>query len=175
MNIQNKKITVLGAGVSGIGAAQLANYLGAIVHLSDSNNIKITNKLLEKISFEFNGHSKKCYESDLVIISPGINENITIVKEFYNKNIPIISEVEFAYRFTAGTIISVTGSNGKSTTVKLLEKIFKNKYCNTLLGGNIGTSFSSNVLKELKKDCNCILHDPLPDLLEYSKDERKKF
>ena len=76
--IQDKNITVLGAGISGQGASQLANYLGANVLLSDDKKIKKLNSLSKNIKMEFK-HSKKCLQSDLVIVSPGINPSDTTI------------------------------------------------------------------------------------------------
>ena len=74
------------------------------------------------------------------------------------KNIPIVSEIEFASWFTKSKIIGITGSNGKSTTVSILKKIFSEKFRNTYLGGNIGVAFSSNVLKEIKNKSKDSIH-----------------
>ena len=149
-NIKNKKITILGAGISGFGATKLANYKKAKVFLS--NNKKFNNPFNNKIEKEFS-HSEKCKDSDLVILSPGIDpQKNKIIKILSDLNIPIISEIEFASWFTNSPIIAITGSNGKSTVVKMLHEILQEKYENVLLGGNIGISFSSNVVDELKSE-----------------------
>ena len=149
-NIKNKKITILGAGISGFGATKLANYKKAKVFLS--NNKKFNNPFNNKIEKEFS-HSEKCKDSDLVILSPGIDpQKNKIIKILSDLNIPIISESEFASWFTNSPIIAITGSNGKSTVVKMLHEILQEKYENVLLGGNIGISFSSNVVDELKSE-----------------------
>ena len=98
--------------------------------------------------FEVGMHSKKILDANFVIISPGIPNSITILNDCKDKHIPIISEIEFASWFTTSPILAITGSNGKSTTFRILESIFKTKYENTFLGGNIGIPFSKNVLKE---------------------------
>ena len=161
-NISEKKITVFGAGISGLGASYLANYLNAEVFLSDIKYIdeSITKDLDQNnIKYEFEQHSNKCLDSDLVIVSPGINIKKNIIfKKINNNNIPIISEIEFASWFTNYPIIAITGSNGKSTVVKLLYEIFLKKYPNTLLGGNIGKSFSENILNEIKNNKKDIIH-----------------
>ena len=157
-NIKNKNITVLGAGISGIGASNLAYYKKAKVLLS--NNKKFNNKssLNNEIKKEYL-HSNKCMNSDLVIISPGINsKDNNTVKKIETQNIPIISEIEFASWFTKSPIIAITGSNGKSTVVKILYHIFKNKYKNVFLSGNIGVSFSMNVYEELKNKLKNSIH-----------------
>ena len=110
-NIKNKKITILGAGISGFGATKLANYKKAKVFLS--NNKKFNNFFNNKIEKEFS-HSEKCKDSDLVILSPGIDPHKNkIIKTLSDLNIPIISEIEFASWFTNSPIIAITGSNGK--------------------------------------------------------------
>ena len=155
-NIKNKKITILGAGISGFGATKLANYKKAKVFLS--NNKKFNNPFNNKIEKEFS-HSEKCKDSDLVILSPGIDpQKNKIIKILSNLNIPIISEIEFASWFTNSPIIAITGSNGKSTVVKMLHEILQKKYKNVLLGGNIGISFSSNVVDELKNELVNSIH-----------------
>ena len=157
-NINNKNITVLGAGISGQGASTLANYLGANVLLSNNKKIKNFNLLSNNIKIEFT-HSKNCFNSDLVIISPGIDPNKSpIVKKLNTLKIPIISEIEFGFWFTKNPIIAVTGSNGKSTVVKILTKIFKKKYKNVMLGGNIGISFCMNIYKELNDHFDSSIH-----------------
>ena len=161
-NIKNKNITILGAGISGQGAALLGNYVGANILLSDIKKPKFIKKNISKLNIktEFNGHSKSCLDSDLIIISPGINPKLNkLIKRASQKNIPIISEIEFASWFTSSSnIIAVTGSNGKSTVVKLLYNLFINYYPTTMLGGNIGKSFSENVLNELKNNLIGAIH-----------------
>jgi len=150
MDWSSKNISILGAGESGICAAKLASYLGADVLLSDTkpniNGLKINN-----VSIETGGHSNKVLKSDIIIKSPGIPNNIEIIKEAKIKNIRIISEIEFAGLFSKSPIIGITGSNGKTTTVKLLNNIFKNAGYNSILGGNVGVPFSKNVLHEISK------------------------
>ena len=158
MIIKNKNITVLGAGISGIGASSLACYKGANVLLSNNEKFNNDSLINNKIKREYS-HSDKCINSDLVIVSPGIkSKNNSTIKKLESKNISIISEIEFASRFTKSPIIAVTGSNGKSTVVKLLYHIFKNKYKNVFLGGNIGISFSMNVYNELKNNLKNSIH-----------------
>ena len=158
MIIKNKNITVLGAGISGIGASSLAYYKGANVLLSNNEKFNNDSLINNKIKREYS-HSDKCINSDLVIVSPGIkSKNNSTIKKLESKNISIISEIEFASRFTKSPIIAVTGSNGKSTVVKLLYHVFKNKYKNVFLGGNIGISFSMNVYNELKNNLKNSIH-----------------
>jgi len=149
-NIVGKKISVLGSGISGQGAASLAHHLGAIVLLSDNTKTNNLNLISDKIEIEFK-HTSRCLDSDLVIISPGIDPSTSdIVKKIINNKIPIVSEIEFGFWMTNSPIIAITGSNGKSTVVELVNSIFKKKYNNVILGGNIGISFCMNIYKELK-------------------------
>ena len=154
MNIKNKRITVLGLGKSGYGAAKLANHLGARVFVSDQGNEKTTlsnaNKLLVKynIAFETGLHSENIYDSSLIIVSPGISKDSKVVKDAVKLKIPVISEIEFAFHYTKSPIIAITGSNGKTTTSKILFDMLKNTNVKPVLGGNIGISFSEQVLFE---------------------------
>ena len=114
MNIKDKRITILGLGKSGYGAAKLANQLGARVFVSDLGNKKITlsnaNKLLIKhnIAFETGLHSNKIYDTDLIVVSPGISKNSKVIKNAIELNIKVISEIEFAFYFTNNPIIAIT-------------------------------------------------------------------
>ena len=148
INLLSKKISIIGAGKSGVSAARLASHMGAEVLLSDSRlDLNITN--LNNINIELGGHSDKVLESDFIIKSPGVSNNIEIIKKAKSKKIRIISEIEFAGLFTELPIIGITGSNGKTTAVELLNKIFKKAGYNSILGGNVGIPFSDNVLDEI--------------------------
>ena len=119
------RVSILGAGLSGIAAANLGNYLGAKIFISDNRKNLNKNQLIHwnKNNFEIGEHSNKCLDSDIIIKSPGINPNSKIIKTVLNKTkIPIISEIEFASWFTKSPIIGITGSNGISTTVKLFYR-----------------------------------------------------
>ena len=154
--MKNKKITILGAGLSGVAAANLAVNFNAKVFISD---LKINSKLKDdNITSEFGEHTNKCLKCDFAIISPGIPKNSFIINKIKKSNIPLISEIEFASWFTNSPIIGITGSNGKSTTVSILKNVFTKKYKNTYLGGNIGIPFSSNVLKEIKEKKKNAIH-----------------
>ena len=154
-NILNKRITVVGMGVSGKSAAILANHLGAIVYASDlSSSEKIVLNAMElmhdhHIASETGIHSKRIYDSDLLILSPGISASSEIIKEASKKNIPMVSEIEFASWFTKCSIIGITGSNGKTTTTQILNQIFQTNKVVGVIGGNIGIPFSECVLDEL--------------------------
>lgn len=149
--IKDKKITVLGAAKSGIGAAVLAKKEGYSVFVSDYGEIKNEyKKLLNSLSIEWeeNGHSKnRILQSSEVVKSPGISNEVRIVKELETKNIPIISEIEFAGRYSKGKKICVTGSNGKTTTTLMIKHILTKAGLDVVAVGNVGNSFAQ-VLSE---------------------------
>jgi len=140
------KIVVLGAGESGVGAALLAQKKGFEVFVSDRGKIKTEFKLeLEKskIPYEELQHTEsKIFEASEIIKSPGIPDKVSLIKELKKQGIPVICEIEFTARFTNATIIGITGSNGKTTTTKLIFHLLKTAGLNVAVGGNIGTSFA---------------------------------
>ncbi len=146
------RIVVLGAGESGVGAAYLAQQQGYDVFVSDFGPIATNyKKQLQdwKIPFEEKQHTEeKILNAIEVIKSPGIPEKAPIVKKLKGKGIPVISEIEFAGRYTNAKIIGITGSNGKTTTTSLTYHILKNAGLNAGLAGNIGKSFAYQVATE---------------------------
>jgi UDP-N-acetylmuramoylalanine--D-glutamate ligase len=145
-------IAILGAGESGIGAAVLAQQKGFNVFVSDLGEIAQNYKLeLERsgIPYEEKQHTEqKILSAAEVIKSPGIPDKAPIIKKLREKNIPIISEIELAGRYTDAKKICITGSNGKSTTTMLTYHILKNAGLNVGLAGNIGKSFAKQVATE---------------------------
>lgn len=117
-----KRIIILGGGESGAGAAVLAAVRGFSVFLSDGGAIKPKYKEWLKrydVEFEEGGHTyDKILEADEVIKSPGIPDKAELIKKLHGKNIPVISEIEFAGRYTDAKIIGITGTNGKTTDRK---------------------------------------------------------
>ena len=144
-----KKIAILGAGESGTGAAVLAKKQGFRVWLSDSGKIKEKYKNVLshfEIAFEEGMHSEaQILDADEVIISPGIPLTTPLVRKIKAMLIPVISEIEFASRYTNARKICITGSNGKTTTTLLTYHIMKNAGMNVGLAGNIGESFAMQV------------------------------
>ena len=140
-----QRLSILGGGVSGIGAAILAKKKGFNVFLSDKKRLsKDTKDLLVKnnIDWEEGNHTlNKIINSKEVIISPGIPNSSKIIKKLKTLNIPIISEVEFGFRYSKGKIVAITGTNGKTTTTLLVGHILKKSGYDVLVAGNIGTSF----------------------------------
>lgn len=141
-----RNIVILGSGESGVGAALLAKKLGYDVLVSDKGEIKEKYKIeldMAQIPYEEGNHSMdKVLAADEVIKSPGIPEKAPIIKEIRQNNIPIISEIEFGFRYTKGKVIAITGSNGKTTTTNLAYYILKNAQLDVAMGGNIGYSFA---------------------------------
>ena len=144
-----KRIVILGGGESGCGAAVLAKKLGFDVFLSDFGTItgKYKQMLDEKeIPWEEGGHTKELIlNAGEVIKSPGIPSEAPIVMQIKNAGIPIISEIEFAGRYTRAKMVCITGSNGKTTTTSLIYHIFREAGLDVGLAGNIGNSLALQV------------------------------
>lgn len=147
--MNKKRIVILGGGESGCGAAVLAKKQGYDTFVSDLNKIpeKYKNILLkEKIDFEENKHSfNKILKAEEIVKSPGIPDTVAIIEEAKKNKINVISEIEFASKYTDAVKICITGSNGKTTTSLLTYHILKNAGLNVGLGGNVGTSFAYQV------------------------------
>lgn len=151
-----KRMVILGAGESGVGAALLAQQQGYSVFVSDVSLINpvFKNELSgSKIDYEEGKHTReKILNADLVVKSPGIPEKNELVKEIRKKGIEIVSEIEFAYMYKGDSkIVAITGSNGKTTTTALVYHIFKHAELDCALVGNIGFSFARQVATEPKK------------------------
>ncbi len=142
-------IVVLGGGESGVGAAVLAVAKGYRVFLSDSGiiNDSYKNDLIKhNVEFEENRHSEeKILNADLLIKSPGIPDKAPLIQKLKANGVSIIDELEFACQFTEAKLIAVTGSNGKTTTARLLYHILDHAGLNVGLAGNIGFSFAKQV------------------------------
>lgn len=147
-----KRIVVLGGGESGAGAAVLAKKQGFDVFLSDLSEIKPEYKALldkYKIEWEEKQHTEELIlNADEVIKSPGIPEKAPLIKKLHVQKTPIISEIEFAGRFTKAKMICITGSNGKTTTTMLVYHILKNAGLNVGLAGNVGQSLALQVAND---------------------------
>lgn len=144
-----KKIIVIGSGESGTGAAILARQLGHEVFVSDGGNISDENKELlnqNEVPFEEGQHSfDKLSNVGLVLKSPGVPEKSEVMTRIRSLGIKVISEIEFAFNHYKGTILAVTGSNGKTTTSGLLYHLLKTAGLDVRIGGNYGKSFAALV------------------------------
>ncbi len=151
-NINNRRIVVLGAGESGVGAAILAKDKGFDVFLSDFGSATPHYRdtlLREGIDFEEGGHTAdKILNASEVIKSPGIPDSAPIIQAIKAKNIPIISEIEFAGRYTDAKMVCITGSNGKTTTTSLIYHILRRAGIDAGLAGNIGNSLALQVARD---------------------------
>ena len=145
-----ERITILGGGISGLGAAILAKKKGFNVFLSEKNTLSNDSKNLlikNNIDWEEGKHSiNKIINSKEIIVSPGISNSSKIIDKLNNLNIPIISEVEFGFRYSKAKIVAITGTNGKTTTTLLIGHILKNSGYDVLVAGNIGISFCMSLV-----------------------------
>ena len=152
--ITDKKIVVIGSGVSGVGAVKLLEAAGAVPTLYDSNE-KLTEAEVRKrlpegskckvVLGEFPENLKK--ETELVVLSPGVPVDLPLVEELRANGATIWGEVELAYHFGKGKIAAITGTNGKTTTTTLVGEIFKSYYPEVFVVGNIGTAYTQEALK----------------------------
>lgn len=144
-----KRLVILGGGESGVGTAILGKKKGYDVFVSDFGKIKENYKevlALNKLEWEEEQHTEeKILNADVVMKSPGIPDKSPIVKLLKKKGVPIISEIEFAYRFIDVQTVGITGSNGKTTTTMLTHHLVKQGGLNMGLAGNIGKSFAWQV------------------------------
>ena len=154
--MEKKRLVILGAGESGVGAALLGQQKGYEVFVSDGSAIKEKyKKELEEnnIPYEEKKHSEELIlNADEVMKSPGIPDKAEIIKKIKAKGIPVISEIELAYRFKGNSkIVGITGSNGKTTTTSLIYHIFKTAGIDCALVGNIGYSIAKQVKEDPKE------------------------
>lgn len=144
-----KRLVILGGGESGVGTAILGLKKGYKIFLSDKGKIKEKYKnVLEHlgIDWEEEKHSEaRILDADVVMKSPGIPDTVPLVKQLVAKGIPVISEIEFASRYTDAKIIGITGSNGKTTTTMLTNHLLKSGGLNVGMAGNIGDSYAKMV------------------------------
>ena len=156
MNFTDKKILVIGAGISGFAAAKIAKKFGAKVILSDSKSeqdIKFNFDELRELGIDliFGKQTENLLIGvDMIILSPAVPVKIPVVQIALAKNIPVISEVELAYNLAKVPICAVTGTNGKTTTTTLLGLLLESEYKNVGVGGNIGVALSEVALEDNK-------------------------
>ena len=147
-----ERLVILGGGESGVGTAILGKKMGYDVFVSDGGKIKEKYKKdLENlgVDWEEERHTEaKILMADVVMKSPGIPDTVSLVVKLREMKIPVISEIEFASRYTEATIIGITGSNGKTTTTMLVNHLLKNGGLNVGMAGNIGDSFAKMVAEQ---------------------------
>jgi len=155
MDLKGKKVTIVGAARSGIAAANLALEQGAIVRITDAKPVADIEKALAglkdrtKILVESGAHTPEFVQaSDLVVASPGVWKDALPLQWAREKGIPVMGEIEFAWRFCTKPVIAVTGSNGKTTTVNLITEVLKAGGKKVCLCGNVGIPFAQNVLTQ---------------------------
>lgn len=150
-----QRIAILGAGESGTGSAVLAKAKGFDVFVSDKGKIADKYKAeLDDIGVQWeegNHTAENILNANEVIKSPGIPDTVPLVLQLIEKNIPVISEIEFAARYTSAQLHCITGTNGKTTTASLTYHILQKAGLNVGLGGNIGQSFARQVATEDKE------------------------
>lgn len=156
MEERQQYIVVLGGGESGVGAALLAHKQGAKVFLSDRGQIGENQRVeleLAGIDFESGKHTwERIFAADEVIKSPGIPDTVPLIKQLKDQEIPVIGEIEYAARFTDATLITITGSNGKTTTAYLTHHLLEAAGKNSALVGNVGFSFARHLAQEEEPD-----------------------
>ena len=147
-----KNLVILGGGESGVGAAILGKVKGYNVFLSDSGQIAERYRAqldAEGIEWEQGTHTmERILAADEVVKSPGIPPTVPVVRQIVDKGIPVISEIEFAGRYTDARMVCITGSNGKTTTTLLTYHILKDAGINVGLAGNVGRSLALQVARE---------------------------
>ena len=156
MNIDGKKISIIGAVRSGIGAANLAKRRGGIPFVSDAASETTLAQNIQAlkdvgIEYETGGHSARVYDCDFMVVSPGVPSDAKVILNAKEKGIKILSELEFASRFCEGTIVGITGTNGKTTTTTALDFVLKQAGRKSYSAGNIGLAFSE-IADKMKKD-----------------------
>ncbi|MFC3879439.1 UDP-N-acetylmuramoyl-L-alanine--D-glutamate ligase [Algoriphagus namhaensis] len=144
-----KRIVILGSGESGMGAAKLAKQKGYAVFISDSGEIhadKKTELTQANIDFEEKGHIvENVLNADLIIKSPGIPNKVAIIQAAKEKGIEIIDELEFAFGYSSGKVIAITGTNGKTTTTSMIYHVMKEAGMDVGLAGNVGKSWAGQL------------------------------
>jgi UDP-N-acetylmuramoylalanine--D-glutamate ligase len=155
--LQNKKVSVIGVGHSGVAVATLLKSHGANVFVSDSAAAeKLQSSVLklqaEKIEYEIGKHSDRVCECELMVISPSVPSNAPVVLEAQKRKIKVVSEFEVGSWFCRAPIVAITGSNGKTTTTTLTGRILSDAAKKHVVAGNIGTAFSSVVLELAETD-----------------------
>ncbi|OGC77846.1 MAG: UDP-N-acetylmuramoylalanine--D-glutamate ligase [candidate division Zixibacteria bacterium RBG_16_50_21] len=147
--ITGKKVAILGMARSGLALAKLLKSYGARVFLSDTKPEHLLFKEIEELKkigadWEAGGHTPNVWQDrDFLVVSPGVPDNVPILKKAEGNSLPIFSEIEVASWLCQGRIIGITGSNGKTTTTTLVGQIFHKAGLEVAVGGNVGNAFSN--------------------------------
>jgi UDP-N-acetylmuramoylalanine--D-glutamate ligase len=144
-DFKGRKVSVLGAAVSGKAVARLLRSAGARVFLSERSRASDSDRAFVdelRLEAEFGGHSARVLDAEFIVVSPGVPSNIPVLRKARASGIPVLSEVEVASWFCHAPIVAVTGTNGKTTTSSLVAHIFGTAGLDYVLAGNIGDAFS---------------------------------
>ena len=154
MELKNKNILVVGSGISGIAATQILGTINASITLLDGNT-KLNKEVIERqipegidakvVLGEVTKEQMAAF--DAVVLSPGVPTDLPFINEFRAMGTPILGEIELAYLFEKGTVVAITGTNGKTTTTALTGQIIKAYNEKTAVVGNIGLPYTSKVLE----------------------------
>src|SRR5689334_22953690 len=151
MDVKGKRVLVVGLGKSGVAAAKLLHARGARVTVSDAKSPEELGKdipqLLELgVVVETGAHGDRTFkDQDLIVVSPGVPVDAPQLQQARALGLPVIGEVELAYRYLKGRVVAITGSNGKTTTTTLVGEILAKSGLKTQVGGNIGTPVTALV------------------------------
>ena len=158
MDIKGRRVSIIGAGKSGLVSARVLNELGAQVLLSDTSSLEKIGKIIDEarlspsVEIETGGHSERVLQADFIVLSPGVPGTIPILQKASQAGIPILSEIELAYRLSHGKRLVITGSNGKTTTTSLLGKFCEKHFPRVFVGGNIGIPMMEFALQTKEGD-----------------------
>ena len=145
-DLRDKRVSVIGAGISGEALARLARKAGCRVFVSDGGNVPRERiSALEKlgVGFELGGHTDRVFEGDLLVLSSGISPSSPVVERARSMGMPTVGEVDFVFPFLGSPVVGVTGSNGKTTTTSILGHVLNAAGVSTAVAGNIGNPLGS--------------------------------
>lgn len=157
MNVTGKKVIVLGLGVSGMEVAKLLKEKGADVLVRDNGSSPALDQRAAElrrlgVAVETGPQVKNTAQFDLGVLSPGIDPKVPLVETLRQARLPLLGELEMAYRFCECPIVAITGTNGKTTTTELIAEVFRSSGKRTIASGNIGTAFSAAVRESANLD-----------------------
>ena len=149
-DLRGKRVTVIGAARSGVAAACLLREHGADVFVTDAAPVGepfLSALTAEGVAFESGGHTDRALAADFVVTSPGVPSSAPVIRQALAAGLLVYAEIEVASWFCRAPVIAVTGSNGKTTTVSMLGRVFRAAGCKTFVGGNVGRAFSGFAVK----------------------------